>query len=376
MKRLLTITILILFIVGVGYVSGAFKNIFQPESVKAFGDLTVNFHVGIGVPLFNFTNFSPGENVTKPVDVTNGGSVSRMVAVKGNKTSGVGIPHLEDVLTIVIKDGATSVYGQGSPTGNKTVKDFFTDSSSTNGIVLGTIGVGGHTTYNMTVTFPQSSGNEYQGKSVVFDLTFGTSDIKSLVINEVFYRVDKNHGHNSDNDRDRERYDYDNHKKDKNYRDNDDDRYDRDDKSSSNDEWVELYNPTDTDVSLKNWTLTDNSGNALVLHTDKKIKSHGFVVITKDDNFLQYFKKPKISIIETGHNFGNGLDDLGDHLILKNNKGAEVDRMSWGTDTSGFTPLAINPVVPRGSSTERISAGFDTDKATDWHAQNNPTPGK
>lgn len=381
MKRILTIAVLIAIISGLIYANGGLKNIFHTEMVRAFGDLTVNFNVPIGNPVFNSSNMKPGDIVTKPVDVNNGGSIAHMVAVKGVKTGGIGGPNIENVLTIVIKDGITPVYGAGSPTGPKTVQNFFTDSTSPDGIVLGTIGIGGHKTYNIVVTFPTASGNEYQGKSVIFDLTFGTSDIKSIVINEVFYRVDSKHGHNSEKDRDRERHDYDQkHKNDKNYNsnkhDNDEDDFDRHDNSSNNDEWIELYNPTDQDISLKNWTLTDNSGQAVIIHANKIIKSKGFVVVAKDDDMLQYFKKPKIDVIETGHNFGDGLDDLGDHVILKNNTGAEIDRMSWGTDTSGFTPPAINPVVGKGNSTERIAAGFDTDKASDWHEQNPPTPGK
>lgn len=49
--------------------------------------------------------------------------------------------------------------------------------------------------------------------------------------------------------------------------------------------------------------------------------------------------------------------------------------MSWGTDLSGFTPPAANPVVPLGSSTERLAPGFDTDQASDFSAKNPPTPG-
>jgi hypothetical protein len=384
MKRILRIIGLVAVIAGLIWAGGGLKNLFTPERVKAFGDLTVNFHVAPGVPIFSLTNMAPGDSASRPVDVTNGGTIAHMVAVKGIKTSGIGTPHIEDILTIVIKDGATPVYGAGSPTGNKTVQNFFTDSNNVNGIVLGQIAVGGNKTYNITVTFPTSAGNAYQGKSVVLDISFGTSDITGVVINEVFYRVDSKHGHNSEKDRDRERHEYDNkHKNDKDNKNNknnnnhndDEDDYDRHDNSKNNNEWVELYNPTDQDISLKNWTLTDNSGQAVIIHANKIIKSHGFVVVAKDDDMLQYFKKHKINVIETGHNFGDGLDDLGDRVILKNNNGAEVDRMSWGTDTSGFTPPAVNPVVPKGSSTERISAGFDTNKATDWHQQTPPTPG-
>ncbi|HYK08632.1 MAG TPA: signal peptidase I [Candidatus Eisenbacteria bacterium] len=93
------------------------------------------------------------------------------------------------------------------------------------------------------------------------------------------------------------------------------------------DEWVELYNPTDNDVDLKDWTLTNNSGNVVIIHANKFIAAKGFVVVTKDHSF---FHKPEVDIIETGHTFGNGLDDFKDSVILKDAAGVEIDRMSWG----------------------------------------------
>ena len=36
-----------------------------------------------------------------------------------------------------------------------------------------------------------------------------------------------------------------------------------------NNEWIEIYNPTDEDVSLKNWTLMDNSGLVTTIHANK-----------------------------------------------------------------------------------------------------------
>lgn len=97
--------------------------------------------------------------------------------------------------------------------------------------------------------------------------------------------------------------------------------------SYTGDEWVELYNPTDNDVSLKDWTLTDNSGIAVAIHANKTIAAKGFVVIAKDHSF---FHKTEIDIIETGHDFGDGLDDTGDTVILNDATGIEVDRKSWG----------------------------------------------
>ena len=96
----------------------------------------------------------------------------------------------------------------------------------------------------------------------------------------------------------------------------------------------------------------------------------------KERVYLEFLNEnPSAVKIELGGNIGDGLDNAGDHLILKNTSSAEVDRMSWGTDMSGFTPPAVNPLVFLGSSTERLTPGFDTNTAGDWLDRNPPTPG-
>lgn len=292
---------------------------------------------------------APGDVSSKPVDVTNSGAVSRFVSVKGVRTGGVGAdPKLETVLDLVISDGSTPIYGP------KTLADFFNESLSPSGVMLNIINPGGHKTYNFEVTLPSSAGNEFQAKSVIFDLTFGVITGSNLVINEVYYLVDSSHGSDSPKDRVPA----------------------RGQKLGHNDEWVEIYNPTNRDVSLKNWTLTDNSGKPTVIHANKKIKAGGFALISKDSSLWKYWGKiKKAEKIELGNQIGDGLDNSGDRLILRDNKGVEIDRMSWGSDTSGFTPPAVNPVVSLGSSTERLAPGLDTDRASDWEQQTPPSPG-
>ncbi len=364
-KRILRIIILISVVSGIVALNGGFKDYFNPSTVRAFGDLLVNFHVPPGTPIFNESNIAPGFSETKPVDVTNNGIVSRFVSVRGIRKNGNGTnPKIETALDFVIKNGSTAVYGNGSPTGPKTISDFFQDSLNTNGIMLNNISPTNFDTYNFIVTFPTLAGNAFQGKSVVFDLTFGVITANNVVINEVFYNVDDKHGLKEPKDRDEENEDRTN--KLQNIKPKTRFKY----------QWVELYNPTNRDISLKNWKLITNSGRFVTINSNSKIKAGGFIILSKDSSLWKFWKDAdRKEKIDLGHYFGDGLDIDGDHLILKDSQGSEVDRMSWGNDTSGFTPPGTNPTVAKGHSTERKSPGFDTDAAADWHDQNPPTPG-
>ena len=109
---------------------------------------------------------------------------------------------------------------------------------------------------------------------------------------------------------------------------------------------------------------------------NKKVKARSFILISKNPA-LWWFIYPfrRFDHIELGRFIGNGLDIEGDRLILKDNKGNEIDRMSWGSATSGFNPPGTNPKVAKGHSTERQAPGFDTDTASDWLDRHPPTPG-
>ena len=435
MKKILKIIILLL-------VSGLILLNKTPTAFAA-GDLNINYHVPPNDPIFVVENFLPGDTENRNIDITNNGSIARAIWVKGVRTGGVGgAPKLETVLDIVIKDGAAPIYGTGSPTGPKTVQNFFTDSNAPAQITLGTVNPGVHKTFNFKVTFPTSAGNEFQRKSVIFDLKIPNYKSDHIVINEVYYRVDSTHGLDSPKDRgihsvhgdDVEIEIEGNGEGSQNtvivsrseackitqsnntnvvtnvnsnsntggnsilgnvfsgllsiitgnassnvnisfFGSSNNSSSDCGKKLGQNDEWVELYNPTDHDVSLKNWRLTDNHGTR-VINANKTIPAGGFALLSKSASTWNFWNENPFAVkVELGSNIGDGLDNAGDHLILKNPSSAEIDRMSWGTDTSGFTPPATNPLVPLGSSTERLTPGFDTNVAGDWLDRNPPTPG-
>ena len=182
----------------------------------------------------------------------------------------------------------------------------------------------------------QSSGNVFQA----------ADSFRQLKINEVYYNVGAGCGNEGDN--------------------------------PNPDEWVELYNPTSTGINLKNWTLTDNSSTTIIHSASKIIPAGGFALISKDaktwTESVGCWSPPEgVVIVITGQKIGNGLDNTGDRLILKDNTGAPIDAVSWGTDFSQLNPSG--PTVTDGHSIERSPLGTDTDTASDWSDNPAPSPG-
>lgn len=97
--------------------------------------------------------------------------------------------------------------------------------------------------------------------------------------------------------------------------------------TDSNDEFVELYNPNDTAVSLAGWKLRDGGG---------KVFTFGGISLAPQQYFAIYSKQTKIS-----------LNNSGDTITLLDPSGAEIDStpnygnakagLSWGLTEDGWT---------------------------------------
>jgi len=154
-----------------------------------------------------------------------------------------------------------------------------------------------------------------------------------IVVNEVFYDVDPAHGDDGN--------------------------------VPTSDEWIELYNNLDREVSLQNWTISDNT-DTRTIHANKNIPAKGFAVIAKDAQTWTYWPLIPVSAekIELGQIIGGGLANDSDGVVLRNDIGVEIDAVSWGTDTYAFNPSVTD--VTEGHSISRITKGVDTNLAGDW----------
>lgn len=140
----------------------------EDSTAFAIGDLTVNWGVPPGNPIFNVSNLAPGDMQSHTVNVVNNAPTLRPVGVRGIKT--LETNNLSDVLKIVISDGVTDLYGGG---GTKTLAQFFVDSGGPTGIFLADLNPGNSKNYTFKVTFDQSASNQFQNSNVVFDLQIG-----------------------------------------------------------------------------------------------------------------------------------------------------------------------------------------------------------
>jgi len=157
-----------------------------------------------------------------------------------------------------------------------------------------------------------------------------------VVINEVYYDVNSSHG------------------------------------SETSNEWIELYNKSTSTVDISGWTITDNLSTKTIAGGTEAILANGVLLISPDSSTWSYWSIGG-SVIKLVMQLGNGLSNLGDKLILKDDLGNEIDKMNYGTNVEIWNPAAT--AVAEGHSLERNPGGKDTDSASDFIDQESPSPG-
>lgn len=116
--------------------------------------------------------------------------------------------------------------------------------------------------------------------------------------------------------------------------------------ANSADEWVELYNSSASAIDLTGWGLYEAGGGTLILNLSGTIAANGYYLIERtDDNSVS-----DITADVFGPFAGSGLNNNGEHIVLKDSLGATVDSM----DASAGWPAGDNAAK---ASMERKSDG-------------------
>lgn len=148
--------------------------------------------------------------------------------------------------------------------------------------------------------------------------------------------------------------------------------------SENTNEWVEIYNQTDTEIDMTGWKICDNSHCDTIPQSDP-IPPKGFAVITPNKSTWDYWhREDGIVSIVLNSSIGGGLSNTDDMLVLKRPDGVIIDQMNWGTPSLSWANYNLDlwnlgPTAPEGSTLGRKPNGYDTNQASDFVALAPPT---
>jgi predicted ribosomally synthesized peptide with SipW-like signal peptide len=142
--------------------------------------------------------------------------------------------------------------------------------------------------------------------------------------------------------------------------------------SSTTDEWVELYNKSLVTIDVSGWKISDN--NALdIFPSSSPIPAGGYAIVRGTASNPTGIPGSAIIITLSDSQIGNGLNNSGDRLQLKNSSDTIIDQVNYGSDTLIFNPA---PSAPNSTqSLARMPNGTDTDTSTNWQIDNTPSIG-
>jgi beta-lactamase superfamily II metal-dependent hydrolase len=138
--------------------------------------------------------------------------------------------------------------------------------------------------------------------------------------------------------------------------------------TDSDEEWIELYNNSETIVDLSGWTITDNNdlGGTYTIPSGTTIKPGTYLTIAADSAGFNALYGYDADV------YGSfpGLNNSGDALLLKDSAAVLMDTAAWEGGAAGGVPAdwgsTSQPSVSTGNTIVRSDPTVDTDTYLDW----------
>ena len=127
-------------------------------------------------------------------------------------------------------------------------------------------------------------------------------------------------------------------------------------------EWIEIFNRQSNDISLMNWSISDQDSNkrAEVLISSSLIRAGGFFTLTSDSSLYRFH--PEISdkcLVLPGFPI---LNNDSDSVVLYDPSGRRIDCVSYHANWGGR----------KGVSLERIDPHRESNQSNNWHSSVSP----
>lgn len=134
-------------------------------------------------------------------------------------------------------------------------------------------------------------------------------------------------------------------------------------------EWIELYNTSNIDVDLEDWSITDiltTPQKHMVKAKDTFFPKNSFLVIAKDSTIKNFHKEIPSKLIIT--NFAN-LNNDSDGVVIKDSRNTTIDSIRYESKWGG----------ENGKSLERKQFSVSSNEKTNWSSSKDlelSTPGR
>lgn len=132
-------------------------------------------------------------------------------------------------------------------------------------------------------------------------------------------------------------------------------------------EWLEIYNPTDSSLELSGWSITDNSG-TWEFPDQTATGPRSYLIIARDSEGFSNLTGCSADI----GTFTRGLNNPGDQLSLKNPDLRIIDFVAWERGYNDAYP-EWDISAGDGKSIKRKPL-TDTDSPGDWLSEQEPEP--
>jgi len=138
--------------------------------------------------------------------------------------------------------------------------------------------------------------------------------------------------------------------------------------TDSYEEWIELYNASDSTVSLAGWFFTDNNGQGATFVFPEGVTMAPRSYYTVANESLEF-------VSMYGYDADlyaslPGLNNSGDAVLLFSPDSVLIDQVAWEGGASRGLPVswgsATEPRALRGESIARADIALDTDSYSDW----------